>query len=79
MKVQFDTIQIHNISANSGVFNGENSQNRWTTQCKENSGLGAVIGDGNILMNNINVIHDNDIVDMPVQNTTKKAEKGNES
>ncbi|WP_261131307.1 hypothetical protein [Bacillus sp. Marseille-Q3570] len=81
MNIIFDSININNLFGNSGVFNGENTQEYWTTQLKENHGVGRVIGYNNLLMHNINVIYDNDLIDMPIQNNqlqVSEAKKGNE-
>ncbi|RBW69107.1 hypothetical protein [Bacillus taeanensis] len=68
MSIQFDSIQINYIHANSGFFVGENTQVNWKTQYKENNALGEVIGDQNILIQNVNVVYDNDIIDTPIEN-----------
>jgi len=66
MKIVFDSISINSISQNSGVFTGSNIQLNWQSLTKENSAMGTVIGDFNHLMNNINVVYDNDLIDMPI-------------
>ncbi|MGP4081361.1 hypothetical protein ACTWQL_15760 [Pseudalkalibacillus sp. R45] len=74
MNIIFDTININNLSDNSGVFNGENTQTHWTTQKKENYGLGTAIGENNLFFQNINVVYDNDLIDMPIRNYQYQSE-----
>lgn len=70
MNIVFDSININNVSENAGVFVGSNIQLNWKSQTKENSAMGTVIGEKNLLSKNINVIYDNDGVDMPIKNIT---------
>ncbi|WP_281974499.1 hypothetical protein [Halobacillus litoralis] len=55
------------LKNNSGIFVGPNTQNQWDTHEKHNAALGTVVGEANILAYNINVIHDEDMVDMPIR------------
>jgi hypothetical protein len=63
--IQFDSIHVNAISDGSGIFIGTNTQVYWTTSGKSNSGLGEVSGENNYVVNNINTVHDNDIIDAP--------------
>ncbi|WP_205600768.1 spore germination protein [Gracilibacillus sp. YIM 98692] len=72
MKIQFDSININKVSSNAGVFVGSNIQLNWSSQTKENSAQGTVIGDMNHLSQNANVVYDNDVVDMPIKNDTNQ-------
>ncbi|TCJ05216.1 hypothetical protein [Cytobacillus praedii] len=78
MKIVFDSISITSISQNSGVFTGSNIQLNWHSQTKENSAMGKVIGDFNHLMNNINVVYDNDLIDMPIITQSNPMNQSNE-
>ncbi|WP_419393241.1 hypothetical protein [Cytobacillus praedii] len=78
MKIVFDSISITSISQNSGVFTGSNIQLNWQSQTKENSAMGKVIGDFNHLMNNINVVYDNDLIDMPIITQPNPMNQSNE-
>ncbi|SFK16201.1 hypothetical protein SAMN04487936_10878 [Halobacillus dabanensis] len=68
------------MTTNSGIFIGPNTQTHWESQEKQNTALGTVVGDGNIISYNINIVHDNDLIDMPVTKhagaETKKKENG---
>ncbi|ARI76109.1 hypothetical protein [Halobacillus mangrovi] len=75
MEIRFDSINVYMIEKSSGIFVGPNIQYGWRTQQKENVGLGKVIGEGNILTQNINVIHDEDMVDMPIKKEAAKESK----
>lgn len=68
------------MTNNSGIFIGPNTQTHWESQEKQNAALGTVVGDGNIMSYNVNIIYDNDLVDMPItknaRSETKKKENG---
>lgn len=68
------------MTNNSGIFIGPNTQTHWESQEKQNAALGTVVGHGNIISYNINIVHDNDLVDMPITKNagtgTKKKENG---
>lgn len=72
MEIRFDSIYVNEISMSSGIFVGPNTQNGWSCHQKENSALGTVVGDENLICHNVNVIHDEDLMDMPIKNTTIK-------
>ncbi|MFZ0370207.1 MAG: hypothetical protein WAM07_11505 [Halobacillus sp.] len=76
MKVHFDCINVNQIKMSSGIFVGSNSQNNWSSHQKENSALGTIVGNGNVVHQNINVIHDEDMVDMPIKEETIKKSNG---
>lgn len=65
------------MTNNSGIFVGPNTQTHWESQEKQNAALGTVVGDGNIISYNVNVIHDNDEIDMPITKTARPSEKEN--
>lgn len=66
MNIQFDSIEIYNVSGNSGVFTGSNIQVNWQSHHKANNAQGTVIGNHNLMIRNINVVYDNDLIDMPI-------------
>ncbi|MGP4077122.1 hypothetical protein [Halobacillus sp. K22] len=76
MEIQFDCINVNQIKMSSGIFVGPNSQNNWSAHQKENSALGTIVGNGNVVHQNINVIHDEDMVDMPIKQETTKSSNG---
>ncbi|KGP74147.1 hypothetical protein [Pontibacillus yanchengensis] len=81
MHIQFDSININNMEMNSGVFTGSNYQANWSTNFKMNNGIGLVVGNGNVIAHNLNIVDDNDIVDTPIKtvsNNYKEAEKKGE-
>ncbi|WP_394218155.1 hypothetical protein [Halobacillus trueperi] len=65
------------MTNNSGIFVGPNTQTHWESQEKQNSALGTVVGDGNIISYNVNVIHDNDEIDMPITKMARPSKKEN--
>ncbi|MCA0972488.1 hypothetical protein LCM20_17975 [Halobacillus litoralis] len=79
MNVQFDSINVNSIHMNSGVFVGSNSQDGWSASMKENSALGTVVGTGNVIHHNVNVIHDEDMIDTPIMTEQKTGGKGQAS
>ncbi|NEW07181.1 hypothetical protein GK047_14325 [Paenibacillus sp. SYP-B3998] len=63
--IQFDSIHVNEISSGSGIFIGTNLQVYWSTSSKQNSGLGSVSGDYNVVQHNMNTVYDNDVIDAP--------------
>lgn len=63
MTVCFNNIQIASLSANAGVFTGENTQSGWRVQWKNNFGFGQIAGSNNVAAYNVNVVNDNDRID----------------
>jgi glutamate dehydrogenase/leucine dehydrogenase len=63
ISVQFNNINITSMSANSGIFTGENSQSGWQVNSKENTGFGSVTGYQNLSAYNVNIIDDSDFMD----------------
>jgi len=62
-------VSIAGVRNNAGVFYGENALRGWQTRVKSNAGAGRVTGDGNLVVSRLNLLHDPDVVDMPVRNT----------
>ncbi|MBD0379819.1 hypothetical protein [Paenibacillus sedimenti] len=63
--IQFDSINVYSIENSSGIFIGTNMQVNWSASGKENSGLGSVSGEYNVVTHNMNTVYDNDIIDAP--------------
>ncbi|WP_338780747.1 hypothetical protein [Metabacillus sp. FJAT-52054] len=63
LTIQFTNINISALSSNSGVFTGTNSQYDWTVSMKSNAGFGKIIGENNVSINNVNIVHDDDVMD----------------
>lgn len=66
--ILLDKIEVMSIMNCSGIFTGENMQANWRTYQKTNMGFGVVAGEYNDSDSNLNIVHDPDVVDMPVQN-----------
>lgn len=58
-------INVNSQNTNSAVAIGENQQAAWTSHNKSNFGNGVFVGN-TLAPNNIIIILDNDIIDMPV-------------
>ncbi|GGH87839.1 hypothetical protein JOD43_004094 [Pullulanibacillus pueri] len=54
-KVRFQNINVNSISSSSGIFVGNNTQGKFCSVTKENSGL-VVTGDRNTLIKNVTII-----------------------
>lgn len=76
MNIQFDSIYVNAIEKNSGIFVGPNSQNGWHTHSKENAALGTVVGTANLIHHNVNVVHDEDEIDTPINIEKNTSGKG---
>lgn len=63
--VIFESINVNSINTLSGIFIGDNSQWYWKSQSKSNSAFGSVHGEGNILLNPLNIVIDPDQIDNP--------------
>jgi hypothetical protein len=64
--VHFDKIMVNSISTNSGIFVGTNSQYGWSSHSKSNANISDIVGDGNEFQNNVNILHDDDLIDTPI-------------
>lgn len=76
MNIKFDSIYANSIKMSSGIFVGHNTQDGWRSQVKENSALGTVVGTSNVIHHNVNVIHDEDMVDTPIITEQQTSGKG---
>jgi hypothetical protein len=63
--IKFEEINANTLNRNSTVAIGENQQLNWETFNKQNYGTGFLSGE-NLLGNNINMIHDDDMIDSPI-------------
>ena len=63
VSVVFNAINVLNMSVNSMIASGQNSQPNWETQGKLNSGNGVYMN--SIVVGSINVINDQDFMDSP--------------
>ncbi|KMJ58341.1 hypothetical protein AB685_10595 [Bacillus sp. LL01] len=68
--ILLDRIEITSIMNCSGVFTGENLQANWSSYQKTNMGFGLVAGTDNHSNSNMNVVHDPDVMDMPIKSTS---------
>lgn len=68
--ILLDKIEVMSIMNCSGIFTGENMQANWKTYQKTNMGFGFVAGAYNDSDSNLNIVHDPDMVDMPIKNAS---------
>ncbi|MEA3321805.1 MAG: hypothetical protein U9Q88_17585 [Bacillota bacterium] len=68
--ILLDKIEVMSIMNCSGIFTGENMQANWRSYQKANMGFGLIAGVDNHSDSNINIVHDPDIVDMPIQDSS---------
>ena len=64
--LNINAITVHNIDTSSGIFVGINNAHNWSSHRKNNYGLGPA--DSAQVSQNMNLLIDNDIVDMPFEN-----------
>jgi hypothetical protein len=64
--VHFDKIMVNSISTSAGIFVGTNSQYGWSSHNKENANICGISGDSNEFVNNVNILHDDDLIDTPI-------------
>ncbi|MDQ0247071.1 hypothetical protein J2S09_004712 [Bacillus fengqiuensis] len=66
VSVVFNQINVINMSINSVIASGQNSQPDWNTQAKINSGNGFYVNSA--ILGNTNIINDQDVFDTPISN-----------
>ena len=67
LSIVFNQIAANQLNDNSTISTGQNNQADWSWQGKNNNAAG--ISAGFVVMpNNVNIIIDNDLVDVPVTN-----------
>jgi len=60
-------IHIEMMQRQSGIFIGEkNVAIGWSSHGKENSVIGNISGQSNLLLNNISILNDPDLIDTPI-------------
>ncbi|WP_160725546.1 hypothetical protein [Bacillus sp. USDA818B3_A] len=60
-------IHIQMMQRQSGIFIGEkNVAIGWSSHGKENSVIGNISGQSNLLLNNISILNDPDLIDTPI-------------
>jgi hypothetical protein len=64
MNIIFNKIDVNTIDTASGIFIGTNHAHGWSSHNKNNSGLGTA--NNTVISGNLNMVHDNDIVDSPI-------------
>lgn len=62
--INFGAIAVNNLANDAGLFLGENVQQGWISPAKTNQGLN-IFGNGNLIVNNININSDPDLIDTP--------------
>jgi len=65
LEIKFDKIDVNALDTQSIIAVGNNSQSAWDSHSKDNQGLGTLYGRPS-LSKNTNTIHDNDIIDAPI-------------
>lgn len=73
--LNINAITVHNIDTSSGIFVGINNAHNWSSHRKNNYGLGPA--DSAQVSQNMNLLIDNDIVDMPFENNVMIKQAGN--
>lgn len=64
--VNLGAIKVGALANDCGIFIGENMQMGWDSHGKTNSGVGAIIGDGNALLVFYSLLYDPDVIDVPI-------------
>ncbi|WP_082232769.1 hypothetical protein [Halobacillus massiliensis] len=64
VSVVFNQIAVNSINENATISTGQNNQQDWNWQGKNNFAAGMPIGFF-IALNNLNVLYDNDVIDTP--------------
>ncbi|WP_079477231.1 hypothetical protein [Halobacillus salinus] len=65
----FNQIAVNALNDNSTIATGQNNQPDWSWQGKNNNAAGVTTGFF-IATNNVSVVVDNDVTDLPVFNPT---------
>lgn len=65
VSIVFNQIAVNAVSTNASVATGQNNQQDWAFQGKNNLGLGQQIG-LSAVTGNFSALNDNDLVDVPV-------------
>jgi hypothetical protein len=55
---------INQLSTTVGIFTGENVQQGWSSITKSNNAV-FIVGQLNLVINNINIVNDPDLIDNP--------------
>lgn len=64
VRIQFQSIHIDDISANSSVNKGTNRISGRRHSAKSNQGIGEVTGDHNVVIGGKHTVYDNDTFDV---------------
>lgn len=64
--VKFDRINVNTIDSASSISVGTNTQLNWGSHRKINSGFGIVLGSQNQFTHNLFHVHDDDMIDTPI-------------
>ena len=60
-------IKVQTMQRQSGIFIGENNKAiGWSAHGKDNSVIGSISGQSNLLYNNISILSDPDFIDTPI-------------
>lgn len=69
--IRFEEVHAGVLEANSSISIGDNRQQGWSAHAKANSGQGQAHTIHS--KQNINYVHDNDVIDSPVDNQSREA------
>ncbi|MDQ0188825.1 hypothetical protein JI721_12500 [Alicyclobacillus cycloheptanicus] len=64
--VGFDSVNVATITNNSGIYVGDMKITGFDAHSKTNNGLGAISGNRNGEMKNLNYVYDSDVIDAPI-------------
>ncbi len=63
--IHFNAVNVNALNRNSTIAIGENDQTNWTSHNKNNYGNGIISGKSTV-GRNLNIIHDDDVIDVPI-------------
>ncbi|MCY0900680.1 MAG: hypothetical protein OWU32_00660 [Firmicutes bacterium] len=64
--VNLGGIKVGALANDCGIFIGENMQMGWDSHAKQNTGVGSISGDGNVLTVCFALLYDPDMIDCPI-------------
>ncbi|WP_163538701.1 hypothetical protein [Gracilibacillus sp. YIM 98692] len=59
VQIRFQQFEIENLKETSAVFSGDNFQHNFSSILKKKEGHGSIIGNRNIVFNNIHTVRNN--------------------
>ncbi len=71
--IQIGYLKVGAMQSDCGVFFGQNIQNGWDSHSKSNSAGNSAAGDYNVLPSQTNIVHDPDMIDVPINDQDIKS------